>query len=235
VEAEPVATGTTASAEGSAVADDDACRGGQETVNGYLDDDGCADELPPELAAITGVVEGITFAIDKDILRLDTSQPALDRLVDVLARHPQVRVEIQVHEASKPPPSYGRCLSCRRAKAIADYLVVHGIEPARVMAQGYGDDRPIESNDTPQGRQKNRRVEVRLLAEDGRPVMSPAARNPVAPVSKMRRGGSTRGSDQAGRMAASSRHSASQSTRMLALDESPKRSSKWSASLAMVG
>jgi outer membrane protein OmpA-like peptidoglycan-associated protein len=169
-EAEPIATDPTATPGDSAVAVDEGCPGEQETVNGYLDDDGCADELPPELAAITGIVEGITFEIDKDILRLDTSRATLDRLVDALARHPQVRVEIQVHEAYKPN-HYGRCLTCRRATAIADYLVEHGIEPARVMSQGYGGERPLASNDTSEGRRQNRRVEVLLLGVDGRPVM----------------------------------------------------------------
>lgn len=170
-EAEPVATHTTVAAGDAAIASDEPCPGEVETVNGYLDDDGCADVLPPELAEVTGIVEGITFEIDEDVIRLGTSRATLDRMVDALARHPRVQVEVQVHEAEQPD-SYGRCLSCRRAKAIAEYLVAHGIERARVRSQGYGSNRPIASNRTPEGRTQNRRVEVHLLGVDGQPVVT---------------------------------------------------------------
>lgn len=165
-----VVVGTTVAASTTAIASDEACPGEVETVNGYRDDDGCPDVVPPELAAITGIIAGITFETDKDVIRPGPSRATLDAMVDVLARYPEVQVEIQVHEAEQRE-SYSLCLSCRRAKAIAEYLVAHGIERARVPAQGYGDNRPIASNRTAEGRQQNRRVEVHLRGVDGQPVM----------------------------------------------------------------
>ena len=58
-------------------------------------------------------------------------------------------------------------LSSRRAKAIANILILHGIPPQRISIKGYGDTRPIESNSTEEGRAKNRRVEVKLIPKEG--------------------------------------------------------------------
>jgi outer membrane protein OmpA-like peptidoglycan-associated protein len=143
-----------------AIASQDACPDAPETLNGFQDGDGCPDDLPADLAAITGRVTGITFAIDKDVITLD-SRPTLDRLVDVLTRHPDVALEIGVHDG-EPSGSYGRCLSCRRADAIARWLVEHGIDRARVTARGYADDRPLADPRTEAGRNKNRRIELTL-------------------------------------------------------------------------
>ncbi len=57
-------------------------------------------------------------------------------------------------------------LSFLRAKAVAGILVKYGISPERISVTGYGDTRPIASNETDEGRAKNRRVEVKLIPED---------------------------------------------------------------------
>jgi outer membrane protein OmpA-like peptidoglycan-associated protein len=59
-------------------------------------------------------------------------------------------------------------LSFLRAKAIANILVFHGLSPDRISVIGYGDTHPIDSNDTEEGRAKNRRVEVKLVPEQGK-------------------------------------------------------------------
>lgn len=150
-------------AEAPTIASSDECPDAPETRNGYRDADGCPDELPPELAAITGVIEGVVFELDKDIIRAGTSRETLDRIAEVLQRVPEVRVEIRVHTAPEPGmESYGRCLSCRRADAIRNYLISRGVEPARLEARGYESNVPIEDNRTPAGRRRNRRVEIVL-------------------------------------------------------------------------
>jgi outer membrane protein OmpA-like peptidoglycan-associated protein len=149
---------------GSAVASGDACPNEVETRNGFQDDDGCADALPADLTANLGVVSGIVFDLGKATLRLDRSQPTLDRLIDALTRHPGVAVEIAVHNDDVDLSSRGRCLPCERAQAIADHLVRHGIDRARVQARGYGRERPISHAPG-----QPRRIEVNLLV-DGRPV-----------------------------------------------------------------
>lgn len=157
----------------------DACPEEPETPNGYLDDDGCPDHLPDDLAAITGVLDGVTFDLEKDTIR-PASRPVLDHLVEVLTRYPDVEIEIQVHsDPERDEAIRSRCLTCRRAKAIAHYLINNGIESARVRHQGYGSERPLASNSTPAGRRQNRRVEIILLGPGGRPL-PPEARPAAA-------------------------------------------------------
>lgn len=161
------ATGSTSvpaiAAAEAAIASSDECPDAPETRNGYRDADGCPDELPPELAAITGVLEGVVFELEKDIIRTGTSRETLDRIAEVLQRVPEVRVEIRVHTAHEPGmENYGRCLSCRRAGAIRSYLISRGVEPARLEAEGYESSMPIDDNRTLAGRRRNRRVEILL-------------------------------------------------------------------------
>lgn len=154
----------------------DGCPDAPETINGYRDGDGCPDEVPPELVAFTGVVDGVRFAIEKDTLTPD-SRPALDRIAAALRQHPDVTIEIQGHsDARSEAERYSRCLTCDRAKAIQSYLIAAGIEPPRLVAKGYGESRPIDSNKTEAGRRRNRRVEIYLRGPDGAPT--PAAPRP---------------------------------------------------------
>lgn len=154
----------------------DGCPDAPETINGYRDSDGCPDDVPPELAAFTGVLDGVRFAIDKDQLTPD-SFPALDRIAAALQQHPDVQIEIQGHsDARSEVDQYSRCLTCRRADAIERYLIHRGIEAPRLRSVGYGESRPIDSNKTEAGRRRNRRVEIYLLGPDGAPA--PAAPRP---------------------------------------------------------
>ena len=58
-------------------------------------------------------------------------------------------------------------LSSKRANSVLNYLVSHGVNPNLISAQGYGDSNPVVSNDTPEGRARNRRVDITLIG-DGR-------------------------------------------------------------------
>ena len=147
----------------------DRCPGEAETINGYLDGDGCPDALPDDLAAITGVLADVAFDIEKDTLKRP-SFAALDRIAAVLKKYPDVSIEIGGHEDARPDhESYSRCLTCRRADAIERYFVHSGIEAVRLRSQGYGATRPIDTNRTEAGRRRNRRVEIRILDPGGRP------------------------------------------------------------------
>ncbi len=164
---EPVAVAaaprpTDSDAPGALAPPADRCPAEPETKNNYQDDDGCPDELPADLAAALGVIAGLEFDIDKDTIR-PSSFAALERLVHLLQRHPDLRFEIADHEANDDREEYGRCLTCRRAAAVKRYLVEHGVEAGRLEATGRGPDEPIDSNKTAAGRAKNRRTELRLL------------------------------------------------------------------------
>jgi OmpA-OmpF porin, OOP family len=93
------------------------------------------------------------------------SFPALNDLVDALNTKPNLVIEIAGHTDNVGSPESNMKLSADRANAVRDYLVKHGISPARVIAKGYGETMPVADNDTPEGRQKNRRTEVRIISE----------------------------------------------------------------------
>jgi OmpA-OmpF porin, OOP family len=93
------------------------------------------------------------------------SFPALNELVEALNSKPNLVIEIAGHTDNVGSPESNMKLSADRANAVRDYLVKHGIAQARVVAKGYGETMPVADNDTPEGRQKNRRTEVRIISE----------------------------------------------------------------------
>ncbi len=89
--------------------------------------------------------------------------PKIKEVVEFLKANPAYKAEIQGHTDSIGPASYNKKLSEKRAKAVYDIMVKMGIDPKRLTYIGYGESRPIASNATPEGRAKNRRVEVHLF------------------------------------------------------------------------
>jgi outer membrane protein OmpA-like peptidoglycan-associated protein len=82
----------------------------------------------------------------------------------VFAGNPDVKIEVAGHTDSKGSDEYNLNLSNKRANAVKDYLVInHNLNPDRLMARGYGESRPVASNDTDAGRAKNRRVEFVVM------------------------------------------------------------------------
>ncbi|WKN44462.1 OmpA family protein [Tunicatimonas pelagia] len=94
----------------------------------------------------------------------DESQDELSRLKSFLEENPGVRVEIAGHTDNIGSATYNKALSQKRAQAIVNYLAEQGIATERLTAQGYGETDPIASNDDEaEGRELNRRVEMRVL------------------------------------------------------------------------
>ncbi len=97
------------------------------------------------------------------------SFPSLDVLVEMLQKNPNMRIEIMAHTDSKGSDKLNERLSEARAKSCVDYLISKGIDAGRLQYKGYGATRPIAPNvlpdgtDNPEGRQKNRRTEFRVL------------------------------------------------------------------------
>ncbi|HTY93744.1 MAG TPA: OmpA family protein [Steroidobacteraceae bacterium] len=111
-------------------------------------------------------LEGVNFATDKADLT-DASRPILDGVAAGLKKHPRVKVEIQGHTDSQGKPAYNIRLSQRRAEAVLNYLVMDGVAADQVVAKGYGQTQPVASNATAEGRAKNRRVVMFVLANPG--------------------------------------------------------------------
>jgi outer membrane protein OmpA-like peptidoglycan-associated protein len=140
----------------------DKCPTRSEVWNGYQDDDGCPDDLPVDLTALSGTLRGINFAFMSATITAG-SRPALDRAVAVFLEFPSVRVEISGHTDSTGALAYNHDLSRRRAESVKRYLVEHGIDAARIQTRGAGPDEPIDTNRSAAGRAKNRRIEFDLL------------------------------------------------------------------------
>ncbi len=142
----------------------DKCPTEPETRNGYEDQDGCPDEVPEEVQKFTGVIQGIEFDFGKANIR-KTSHKTLDAAVKVMQDYPSIRIEIAGHTDSVGTRERNLELSQMRADAVRDYMVEKGIEASRIHTRGAGPDEPIADNKTNAGRQKNRRIEFRLLQD----------------------------------------------------------------------
>ncbi len=130
-----------------------------------------AEPVVAAIAATTHVV------VTKEKLELDdkiyfdtgkatikpVSYSLLDEVSAALKSHEDVRkVRIEGHTDSTGDAGFNRTLSQKRAEAVRAYLTGKGIEAARLEAKGFGPDQPIAPNDTPKGREQNRRVEFRI-------------------------------------------------------------------------
>ena len=109
------------------------------------------------------VLENIYFEVDKATLMPDSYQQ-LNQVAAFMENNEAIRMEISGHTDNTGSQSYNTKLSERRAKAVVDYLTGHGINASRLEWKGYAFSQPIAPNDTAAGREKNRRVEFKILS-----------------------------------------------------------------------
>ena len=158
-----------------------------KTIDTLFTDNIDADiELKPMEAGRSFTLNNIEYDFDKSTLR-PASKVELDRLVVILKEQKDIKVEISSHTDAKRnvemakrafkqrgqeytkeahdkmSKSYNNRLSQRRANSVTNYLVKKGIAKSRLVAKGYGEEKPIDTNDTDEGRQKNRRTEFKIL------------------------------------------------------------------------
>lgn len=119
-------------------------------------------ELQPLQKGSRVVLNNIFFDFDKATLRRE-SQPELNRLVKMLRENPRLRLRIGGHTDNKGSDEYNQKLSENRAQAVVAYLVSKGIAADRLEAKGYGESVPVATNETSEGRQRNRRTEFEIL------------------------------------------------------------------------
>jgi outer membrane protein OmpA-like peptidoglycan-associated protein len=112
----------------------------------------------------TFVLNNILFETGKSLLRKE-SIPTLNDMVEVMKLKPTMVIEISGHTDNVGTPESNLKLSSDRANAVKNYLVQHGVAATRIQTKGYGDTQPTASNDTDEGRQKNRRTEVKIIKE----------------------------------------------------------------------
>lgn len=146
------------------VGEADQCPREPETKNGFEDGDGCPDVVPQEVQSFTGRIEGIQFVIGKATIQ-KSSEKTLQAAADVLKKYPSIRVEVSGHTSSEGDAAFNQKLSDDRASAVRDWLVRAGVSPDSVSARGAGSSEPVADNATRQGREKNRRIEFRILTQ----------------------------------------------------------------------
>lgn len=122
--------------------------------------------VPREVLALLGPIEDLVFEGEGATIQ-PQSHPTLDHIVDVLLRHPHVDIEIRAHSDDDPVTrNQAKELTQRQAESVLNYLVVHGVEPTRLLAHGYGPTMPRAANDSPAQRALNRRVDLHAPALD---------------------------------------------------------------------
>lgn len=110
--------------------------------------------------------EKLFFAFNRAEVKT-TSFTILDDVVQVLNDNPTFNIRIEGHTDSTGNAAYNKKLSERRAQSVVAYLASHGIAKQRLSAKGFGLEAPLETNDSADGRERNRRVEFVILAIDG--------------------------------------------------------------------
>ena len=143
---------------------------GEETTNNVPDnitdltDQQVADNLETGKSI---VLNDLYFIYDKDRL-INESKPELTKIINYLNKNPEVKVILEGHTDFKGEEDYNKNLSQKRSERVKNKLIEAGISSSRISTKGYGENKPIAPNanpdgsDNPEGRQKNRRVEIKL-------------------------------------------------------------------------
>jgi outer membrane protein OmpA-like peptidoglycan-associated protein len=104
----------------------------------------------------------VTFETDRADIR-GSFYDVLNSVALVLKEYDKTVIEVMGYTDSTGSEAYNQTLSERRAGSVADYLVAQGLDRRRVLSKGFGETHPVADNATPEGRQANRRVELRLV------------------------------------------------------------------------
>ena len=126
------------------------------------------DDLPPappkeEVKIGTVIVlEGINFASGSSEIS-PGSEAILETALSSMKNNPAIVVEISGHTDSRGTRARNMTLSKDRAESVKSWLVSNGIESSRIETEGYGPDKPIDTNDTDEGRLRNRRIEFKRI------------------------------------------------------------------------
>ncbi len=106
--------------------------------------------------------DNLEFETGKDIIK-QVSIPSLTELAEVLIKKPEWRLQIAGHTDNVGNDQANLVLSKKRAESVRNFMVSQGIDADRLVVLYFGETMPIADNDTPEGRQKNRRVEMTII------------------------------------------------------------------------
>lgn len=144
----------------------DICPNKAEDKDGFDDKDGCPDKAKVVIkAAKIEILEKVNFKSGKSTI-LKNSFELLDQVANVFIQYPRIKkVQVEGHTDDKGRAKSNQRLSQKRADAVVKYLTDKGVEPARLIATGLGEDKPIADNGTKEGRAQNRRVEFNIIEQ----------------------------------------------------------------------
>lgn len=142
-------------------------------IGNYMDKQAKEIEEDLEGAEVERVGEGILITFDSGLLfdldsyelRAETKEN-LTELSDALKKYDETNIIIEGHTDSQGTDSYNQRLSERRARSVSSYLAKQNVSSRRFTVKGYGEDKPVATNETATGRQQNRRVEVAIVANE---------------------------------------------------------------------
>lgn len=136
-----------------------------------------AKEIEEEIpgAEVTRVGEGINVTFDEnsgvyfatDKANIDgKSEISLLKLINIFQKYPQTNIIVEGHTDSTGSDAYNMKLSKERAQAVTNYLSSNGLDKTRITTNWFGEEQPKYDNSTPEGRSKNRRVELAIVANE---------------------------------------------------------------------
>lgn len=142
-------------------------------IGNYMDKQAKEIEQDLEGASVERIGEGIKitfnsgllFDVDKATLR-DVSKAELTKLGSILNKYEDTNILIEGHTDNTGSDEYNLELSRKRSQSVSNYLASLNVDPIRFTIMGYGESQPIASNETVEGRQQNRRVDIAIMAND---------------------------------------------------------------------
>lgn len=131
---------------------------------GPIENDGCPVIEEEVQEILNTAFENLEFETGKDIIKAE-SIPSLTELAEVLVKRPEWKLQIAGHTDNVGDEQANLVLSKKRAEAVKNFMISKGIDASRLNALFFGESMPIADNNTPEGRQKNRRVEMTIIFE----------------------------------------------------------------------
>jgi OOP family OmpA-OmpF porin len=145
--------------DGDGVGDyDDLC----PSTPGLKTNRGCPELKPAEKALLQKAFDNLLFESGSDVI-VSSSFSSLNDLAKVLNNNPAYKLYLEGHTDNVGDDEANLDLSKRRALSVKNYLISKGVSSERLSTDGFGEARPVDTNDTPEGRTKNRRVEMHII------------------------------------------------------------------------
>jgi len=113
-------------------------------------------------AILVNLPDGVTFDVNSYTLK-PQFRATLDQIATSMNQYPNSLIDVYGHTDSTGSDTYNQTLSENRARTVANYLVMRGVAESRMRSMGMGETMPVASNDTEEGRAKNRRVEIKIV------------------------------------------------------------------------